>query len=359
MNKLTKVGCSALCGSLAAISSASAGTLTATGSAHLTWVSLEGTNGSNGNPIGMASAVTFNGSGDLGWDGWDFNLAIADNDKGVYSAATITINMGGFGSLEFDGGNSGNGLAAYDNVMPTAWEEAHGAGLSGGVKTVMGAGASANVMYTLPTFWGTTIALTHAHDYGTTDTADKATAASEDAYDDATDITVKINPSMGTEILSGLNLYAGAGQVKTFGQSDIEEDIYEGMMAVVYDLGPVSIGAQWSANYTGQEAASASHGADDWNVYKSHAFGIAFNVNDDLSVSYGEYQTRKAGYSDGGGDTLAIPEEANRVVEVQSWQAAYTMGGASMRVATVNSDNSYFDKNKDETATILSVALAF
>jgi hypothetical protein len=353
MNKLTKVGCSALCGSLAAISSASAGTLTATGSAHLTWVSLEGTNGSNGNPIGMASAVTFNGSGDLGWDGWDFNLAIADNDKGVYSAATITINMGGFGSLEFDGGNSGNGLAAYDNVMPTAWEEAHGAGLSGGVKTVMGAGASANVMYTLPTFWGTTIALTHAHDYGTTDTADKATGATEDDYDDATDITVKINPTMGTEILSGLNLYLGAGQVKTFGQSTVEEDVYEGTGAVTYSLGPVSLGAQWSGIYTGQE------NADDWNYYKSHGFGVAFNVNDDLSVSYGEYQTRKAGYDEGDGRALKIPEENLRVVEVTSWQAAYTMGGASMRIATVTADNANFDNTTDVTATVLSLGLAF
>ena len=38
MNKLTKVGCSALCGSLAAISAANAGDLTVTGGADLTWV---------------------------------------------------------------------------------------------------------------------------------------------------------------------------------------------------------------------------------------------------------------------------------------------------------------------------------
>ena len=36
MNKLTKVGCSALCGSLAAISAANAGDLAVTGSAHVT-----------------------------------------------------------------------------------------------------------------------------------------------------------------------------------------------------------------------------------------------------------------------------------------------------------------------------------
>ena len=52
MNKLTKVGCSALCGSLAAISSASAGEMTVTGGADLTWLSSSET---TGNPLGIGS----------------------------------------------------------------------------------------------------------------------------------------------------------------------------------------------------------------------------------------------------------------------------------------------------------------
>jgi len=40
MNKLTKVGCSALCGSLAAISAANAGDMTVTGGVDMTWISL-------------------------------------------------------------------------------------------------------------------------------------------------------------------------------------------------------------------------------------------------------------------------------------------------------------------------------
>ena len=41
MNKLTKLGVSALCGSLAAVSSANAGELTATGSIDMSWISLD------------------------------------------------------------------------------------------------------------------------------------------------------------------------------------------------------------------------------------------------------------------------------------------------------------------------------
>jgi hypothetical protein len=57
MNKLTKVGCSALCGSLAAISAANAGDLSVTGGADVTYTSLGSQ--TTGNPFGMASAVTF------------------------------------------------------------------------------------------------------------------------------------------------------------------------------------------------------------------------------------------------------------------------------------------------------------
>ena len=57
MNKLTKVGLSALCGSLASISAANAGTLEVLGTATATWTNLGGQ--VTGNPIGMASGITF------------------------------------------------------------------------------------------------------------------------------------------------------------------------------------------------------------------------------------------------------------------------------------------------------------
>ena len=41
MNKITKYGVSALCGSLAAISAAKAGDLTVTGGVNMTWMSKE------------------------------------------------------------------------------------------------------------------------------------------------------------------------------------------------------------------------------------------------------------------------------------------------------------------------------
>jgi len=353
MNKLTKVGCSALCGSLASISSAYAGDLTVTGGADLTYVSISGAGPgtTTGNPIGMASAVTFAGSGELD-NGWTFTLSIAEGDGSAYSSSNIDIVMGGLGSINFDQGDSGNGIAAYDNVMPTAWEEAHGAGLSGTVKTVLGSGSSQNIMYTTPTILGTTIAYTYAHDLGTTDVADKTVGDTEDARKDGQDLTVKINPSLGSEILSGLNIYLGAHQSDYYGNASQQDDAFEGVSAVTYDLGPFSIGWMVSGVYTGDESAQ-----DAYNTYKNTAYGIAFNVSDDLSVSYGMYNTRKTGYA----HSVEITDtgEENRQVEVTSWQAAYTLGGASVRIADVQATNAGFVAANDQDATILSLGLAF
>ena len=315
-----------MCSSLAAVSAANAGDMSVTGGATVTYTQLG--YGETGNPFGMASAVTFSGSGELD-NGWAYKLTIAHNDQDAYSSSNINIDMGGLGAINFDQGDSGNGIAAYDNVMPTAWEEPHGAGLSGDVKTVLGSGASNNVMYTTPTMYGTTIALTYAHDYGVTDTNDKTTKAGETDTARSYDVTIKMNPSLGSEILSGLNLYAGGSIIEQHNNANDLEDKYEGVGAITYALGPVEVGAMWSGLYDGNETANAYHS------YKNHGFGIAFNVNDDFSVSYGEYQSRKAGYN----DDADVGDEANRVVEVTSWQAAYTVGGASFRVADVKADN--------------------
>ena len=123
MNKLTKVGYSALCGSLAAISAAQAGDLTVTGGADMTWISKG--DAVTGAPLGIGSNFTMKGSGELD-NGWTFDLSIAHTNAGAYSYASINLGMGGLGKLNFNQGDSGNGIKAFDDKMPTAWEETWG-----------------------------------------------------------------------------------------------------------------------------------------------------------------------------------------------------------------------------------------
>jgi len=351
MNKLTKVGFSALCGSLAAISSANAGELTVTGGVDMSWVSLE--NQATGNPIGMGSNLTFKGSGELN-NGWTFDLGVAHANANAFSAAYVNITMGGLGTLKINQGDSSNGISAIDDKMPTAWEEVWGAGLSTGIKTVVGAGSSMNIMYATPKVLGTTITATYAPAAGTTDTGDKGVGGTNASFGDAMDATININASLGTEILSGLNLFVGASNTDyTKNNATYQNELYEATAGVTFDIGPFSIGAQRSGHITGIEVATsaATH-------YKSNMYGVAFNVNDDLSLSYGRHESYKH-LSVGDSATAAQGDHGERTITATSWQVAYSMGGASIRLADTKGDNLYYISTRDEGATTLSVALAF
>tara|TARA_Y100000590_G_scaffold200714_1_gene228051 strand:- start:2984 stop:4033 length:1050 start_codon:yes stop_codon:yes gene_type:complete len=349
MNKLTKVGCSALCGSLAAISAAQAGDITVTGGADMTWIHKGGTAGDpTGNPIGMGSNLTFKGSGELD-NGWTFALTIANKNASVYSSSNIDIVMGGLGSINIDQGDSGNGLSAFDDKMPTAWEETWGGGLGTGIRLITGAGSNMNVMYTTPKVLGTTLTYTIAPDVGVTQTADKNTGSAGEGTGKQQDLTININPSLGTEILSGLNLFAGASILENYdNHATIEEDQYEGTFGITLDIGPLSLGSQWMGEYTGEEVDKAYIG------YKTHAFGVAFNINDDLSVSYAEFDQRKAAVT----HSAAYTGRGDRV-SIESLQVAYSVGGASIRLAEHEADNVSFSADNNKEATVLSVGLAF
>jgi len=351
MNKLTKVGCSALCGSLAAISAANAGDMTVTGGVDMTWVSMH--DSVTGNPIGIGSNLTFKGSGELD-NGWTFDLTVANLNASAYSAANVNVTMGGLGQININQGNSGNGVHAYDDKMPTAWEEAWGAGLGTGVILANGVGSSQNISYTTPKVLGTTIELAWAPEMGAADTADKTNATASNTKDAGYDATININPSLGTEILAGLNIYGGAHVAEsTDNNSTLYQDSGSGVAGVTMDIGPLSLGYGVSGRVTGLKA-DLGDTVGDPDYYKSHMYGVSFNVNDDLSLSYSYYDTRKEGFS-----SNTYVKESLRYIEVESWQIAYTVGGASIRLAEIGGTNLNFSSGNNKDATVLSVGLAF
>jgi len=348
MNKLTKVGFSALCGSLAAISSANAGDMTVTGGVDMSWVSLA--NQATGNPIGIGSNLTFKGSGELD-NGWTVDYTVANLNGNAFSSAAVKLGMGGLGTLNINSGDSGNGIKAMDDKIPTAWEETTGAGLSTGIKNVSGISTSTNIQYTTPTLAGMTITLAHAPAMGQADGADKtASGASQTTKGKGYDATININPSMGTEILSGLNLFVGGHYTEHNENSTLEGDLYEGVAGVTYSLGPVSFGYARSGFITGEE-----NNTTGFTHYKGAMYGVAFNVNDDLSISWGHHEMQQ--YDDMG--AARTDNAADSLTEVDSWQVAYTIGGASLRLAETKGDNLFYTKAKDEDATTVSVSLAF
>ena len=77
-----------------------------------------------GNPIGMDKAISFAGSGELD-NGWTVSIhhLMADS-MAALSSSSMTIGMGGLGSVSYDSGTGSYGLNAIDNVVPIAFEEA-------------------------------------------------------------------------------------------------------------------------------------------------------------------------------------------------------------------------------------------
>ena len=140
MNKLTKIGVSALCGSLASVTAAHAGALSVTGGATATYMSNEGT--VTGNPIGLSSGILFTGTGELD-NGTTFTLTLSQTDQSAYSAGQIALTMPTLGTLTID--QSGGGLDRIDDMMPTAWEETTGTSLGTGIVNVVGVSGSASL----------------------------------------------------------------------------------------------------------------------------------------------------------------------------------------------------------------------
>ena len=160
MNKLTKIGVSALCGSLATVASAQAGEMTVAGSASATYMSL--TDEVSGNPLGMATGMTFTGTGELD-NGSAVTLTIANTHKNAYTGSSITVATPSIGTFKYDE-KGGTGLDRIDDMMPTAWEEVDGTGIAMGLQTVSGVGGGSDLEWTVPSDWamGSTIHLSYS-----------------------------------------------------------------------------------------------------------------------------------------------------------------------------------------------------
>jgi len=342
MNKLTKIGVSALCGSLAAITSANAGSMSVAGGATATWVSNEGQ--STGNPIGLNSGLTFTGTGELD-NGTTFTLSVTQADQTAYSSSNLVLTLPSMGTIGIDQGAGGQGLDRLDDMMPTAWEETNGTGTPSGLQTVGGVGGSTNVE------WGVSsdmlpdgLSLHLAYTPRATGKAanDKATTTTDSEVGSGWDIVVQ-----HSGLMDGLNVFAGMSEIEQLAEdasSDTTGDRTQYAMGFTYAIGATTIGYQQSRdNMQASSVGAASY-------YDNTAWGVSFNVNDDLSISYGSHESDKVIM---GGTTVTN--------ENQSLQIAYSMGGASIKFAETSVDNSNYStaSSDDVDGHTIALTLAF
>jgi len=333
MNKITKLGVSALCGSLAAVSSANAGDLSVTGGVDLSWISMD--DEITGNPIGIGTNYTFSGSGELD-NGIGVALSIAMANKGGYSATTVTVTVPSMGDFKIGGGTTGSGIDRIDDVTPNVWEEAYGTGMSNGIQTINGSVSGRGVEWTpnlTPDGLTARIFITPDASGGSTNN-DKEYSGGSTSQGLGYDITLEATEAMTG--MAGLTLGGGYSNTERPGQGDATDTtIY-----ATYAIGGLTLGYQWSEADLGTTTGAKQ--------YDNDGYGITFAINDDLSVGYNHYESAQT-------NTTNVTNEAT------SFQIAYSVGGASIRLAESQSDNQDYQTTAayDRDNTVLSVSLAF
>ena len=329
MNKFKKIGLSALAGSLVAIS-ANAAELTVSGSVEVTYTDTGGTVGNEvtGNSFGAKSDMAFKGSGDVGFGTVTMNRALSD--AGAITTSYQTLDMGDMGIFSFDS-TAGQlvGIAANDDVMPTAYEEVW-TGVSG--SGISGVG-STNVIGYRNTFAGVSISAGYTNGEGSTQTGESA-ASGPGAHGSTTDIYLSMSP------VDGLTVGVGQSTNGSTDTSTTSTDTVESVANIKYTMGPVSAGYRVGESEDGT-AGAASHSITAWS--------LAFNVNDNFAISYGEQENEQNAI----GATAAVAEDVTGI------SAAYTMGAASVRFNHSESSNDNFVTSVDDETTEISLALSF
>ena len=332
MDNLKKVGLTALAGSLAAVS-ANAAEMSVSGATLLTYTSEDGTE-VTGNPFGMKTNIGFTASGDVNGMTVSYMQTSKDQFAGM-SSARLTIDMGDMGTLAYDQG-SGSGLATIDDKTPTAAEEIWD-GLDGTTTGgLVGAAGNSGVFNYIQSFAGVTLNAAVRKGSGTSNSDGSSSGAGGSAWDFAITGTGEMLGVDGLSWGAGHGISDPGEQANTAGEPGDDEH-FTGF--VTYAMGPMTIGYQESHIAKGKVGGTNE---------TTQAWGIAFNVNENLSVSYGE---REVEYSKA--------SSAHVTEDGEGLAVAYTMG--SMKIAgNMNevSDNDGSAGSNDEM-TEIAVSFAF
>jgi outer membrane protein OmpU len=325
MNNIKKIGLTALAGSLVSIS-AQAAEMSVNGATMLTYTSEDGSE-VTGNPFGMKTNLAFTASGEVNGYNVSYYQASQDQFAGM-SSARLTIDMGDMGTLAFDQG-SGSGLATIDDKTPTAAEEIWD-GLDVTTSGRVGAAGSSGVFNYVKSFEGVTFNGAARKGSGTSNSDGASSGVGQGAWDFA--LTAD-GSSMGVD---GLAIGAGYGEAEN-GDVTTGGDNAHVTGFANYSVGPVTFGAQMSYEHNNTTGTRDE---------ETTAWGLAFNVNENLSISYGERDVVFRGQ--GSGD---VTEKGDGVA------VAYTMG--SMKIAGNMNDASNMGGSSGTNDSMTEIAVSF
>jgi hypothetical protein len=330
-----------------------AGELAVTGGATATY-SIGGDSSGSGKTLGISNELDFSASGELdNGMSWNYQVqldgATAANDD---TRLEIGTDLGTIGLYVSEGGMSKelHGVGAmgpgFDYVSPAS-------GTAGSFKTGYDVDGYGNIQYHSPADlipFGVQVKLGYVPDMN-----DTAMMSAKDANVNPASAATGKNLTMvaiTAAPIDGLSLQASGAE--TSSETGVNVSTEQGSSANVgakYTMGQFSVGYVRG----GYQPAVAS---GEVTYYENEFYGIQFDVNDAISVSYNidksDKVTRVAVIPGGTAGTTSTVNMEQKTV-----QLAYTAGGATIGIAQADVDNSDYTDGSEEKQTIISLAVSF
>ena len=304
MDKIKKLGLTALAGSLVA-TSVSAADLGVTGSWSWSWDSNDADE--SGNPMSMGDSVNFSASGetDQGWTA----TAAWELDGGNFDDQSLSIDFGDGGVFQYGGASKGGrGIGLVADYIP----------------------AADSAVYTLSSATGAELGVARGAS-GTDNLSHQITVGD-------VKIGVEAQKGAGTSTSWGLQ-YTGIDNLTVgFGTSDISPGASDGgsdsnTAGAQYAIGGVTLGYQVTEVDLSSSDEDATH------------YGASFAINDDTTISYGR-------------QTIEIQGAANDEVN-SGFSASYTMGSMSIGAYVNKTENVGGASANDDEGKGVTLSIAF
>ncbi len=313
MDNLKKIGLTALAGSLVA-GSVSAAEMSVSGSATMSYSGGD-ENATTGAGWTMGDSVTFSASGDVNDIGVTYSVEL-DGDSaaggGGVDNYSLKFDLGDAGTLTFAGHGGSGFMDSNDDVMPTAHEEPWD--IVTGAEGLLIGGLAGNNMFTYD----------YSHDSGIAVKVGYLQSAAGQSAVSYTDYGVTYT---GVE---GLTVGYGEGDV----EKTVNTKSTHSTMFAKYAIGAITVGVQQSEKDN-----------ESGNDLESTGWGVSYQLNDDMAVSYGAQDTEL--------DNSTVDQETSAV------SVSYTMGSLSIGASYHNADNIGNTDTNDRKAYNISLGFAF
>jgi outer membrane protein OmpU len=311
MNKLKKVGLTALAGSMVATAATAADVTVGAGSS-LSYTSADSDETGGTASWTMGDSVTFTTSGELD-NGWTAT-AYFEIDDDTMDDQKLTLDMGDMGTVGFgDGAAHGYGIDAVKNFVPSADTAAYSLGFTD-LAYVGGAGSTGNLAYKLAVGdTGITV--------GAEQEVDSAGGYSRSMSLKYSNADAGISFGVGSSELAPDNLSGGNTETA---------------VGASYTMGAFKVGGNHN---------EIDYGNTSTNDIDNQHYGVSFAINDDLTVSYNVLTNSQ--------DTAADDEQITMLA------ASYSMGSISFAGYVASGKSVGGTAGNDDAEKHISMSVAF